>query len=119
LQHALALRHSLAKISRKKLRFHAMSREHLRQLHVEKKTRRRFFAPSSERAHFRQRVKRGVHFHVIEMLGVPPEPFARGKFGRIPILDESRISPTRRADANVSHETMVTHAGQHQRATKG
>src|SRR5439155_12892710 len=63
---------------------------------VEDKVLRRLFAPARDNGRGRYSVEARVHFHEIEVFGVPWQALARRQAGRVPVGDESRISPAGR-----------------------
>src|ERR1041384_3498658 len=77
-----------------------MPRQQLVQLHIEREVSRRLRGPTFYRSDIRNRVKRGVNLHHVEVLRIPGESFAGFHLLRIPALDKTGIRPARSADEN-------------------
>jgi len=94
-------RNLAAQIGRQKFGLHGVTRERLWQLHIEDKIVRRLAAPALNRPGGGKRVERGVHFHVIEVVGIPAQQLRFRQLGRIPVFNEAGVRPTRGADAEL------------------
>src|SRR5215212_9854148 len=70
------------------------------QLDVENEVVRRDISPALDHPYVWYRVERGIDLHHVEMLRIPPQPFAGFHSFRVPPLNESGIGPARGADQN-------------------
>jgi hypothetical protein len=86
-----------AQVLRERVEWRRVAREHPVELHVERELLGRDLRPPGDRRARRDRVERRVDLDGVEALRVPRQAVAGRQVLRVPLLDEARVRPARRA----------------------